>query len=151
MKRIKVSKNFYLDEFIPRNIYRRYGAKSIWFLDPRLIQLAQGLRDFLGVPVTVNNWANGGRRQYSGYRPPRTNVGAYYSQHKFGRALDVQVNLGALDLSSYEDLREVIKINYPYFKALGLTCIEKSTKTWLHLDMRHTDSDELMEVPGPRK
>lgn len=150
MKRHKVSNNFYLDEFVPRSIYKRYGEKSIWFLDPRLIQLAQGLRDFLGVPVRINNWITGGRRQYSGYRPPRSSVGAYYSQHKFGRALDIQIKLSALDLKSYDELREIIRTNYKHFKTLGVTTIEKGTKTWLHLDMRTTGKDELFEVNIPK-
>jgi hypothetical protein len=151
MKRLKVSKNFYLDEFVPRSIYKKYGFKSIWFLDPRLIDLAQGIRDFLGVPVTINNWMTGGRRQYSGYRPPRSSVGAYYSQHKFGRALDIKVKLSALDLHSYEGLRDIIRNNYKHFKTLGVTTIEKNTKTWLHLDMRQTNEKELFEVRIPKK
>lgn len=146
MKRHKVSKNFYLDEFVPKSIYKRYGAKSIWLLDPRLIGLAQELRTFLGVPITINNWGTGGRRKNSGYRTPRASVGAYYSQHKFGRAIDIQIKLADLDMNSYEDLREVIRINFAHFNKFGLTTIEKSTPTWLHVDMRQTGMQELFEV-----
>ena len=43
MKRIKVSNNFSLDEFINRTTYERFGAKSQRYIRQELIQIAQTL------------------------------------------------------------------------------------------------------------
>lgn len=59
MKRIKISKNFYLDEFVPRVTYNKWGEKSMWFLDDRLVLLAQFFRDYFSAPMLINNWGVG--------------------------------------------------------------------------------------------
>lgn len=46
--------NFKIQEFVPKELYNQYGAKSIWFVRPEMIKLAQFYRDWFGVPVTVN-------------------------------------------------------------------------------------------------
>ena len=55
MKRIKVSNNFSLDEFINRTTYERFGAKSQRYIRQELIQIAQTLREFTELPITINN------------------------------------------------------------------------------------------------
>jgi len=47
---MKVSANFYLQEFIDPDTYKRFGASSIWFIDRKIINLAQFIRERLGKP-----------------------------------------------------------------------------------------------------
>lgn len=146
MERIKVSQNFYLDEFVPKTIYMKYYEKSVMFLDPRLIKLVQFFRDYFQSSITVNDWYIGGKLERSGYRIPEETVGAHYSQHKFGRAADLHFG-SKID---HEKIREEIRNNYSKFRVEGLTTIESNTPTWNHIDIRDTsflNSEKLYEVP----
>lgn len=143
MDRIKVSFNFYLDEFIDPITYSQYGANSIWFIDQRIITIAQLLRDISGKPVTINNWLTGGYYKESGLRRPATNTGAYLSLHKFGKAIDPKVK----DLVVPE-VHHLIHAFWPRFKEAGLTTIEDLalTPSWTHMDCRQTNLKEILIV-----
>jgi hypothetical protein len=67
---MKVSANFDLEEFIDRDTFQRYREKSIWFIDPKIIALAEFYRMHFKAPVTINTWHKGGQFQYRGFRPP---------------------------------------------------------------------------------
>lgn len=72
---MQLTKNFQLQEFIPKTMYGLYGDKSIWFINPKLPVIAQLLKDTLceeyetNVLVNINTWNSQGSRQYSGRRP----------------------------------------------------------------------------------
>lgn len=139
--RNKLSKNFIIQEFVAEDIYKRFGSSSIWFIDKRIVELAQFLRDNFGKPVYINNWHKGGVRDESGYRLPNTSTGAEFSQHKFGRAIDLRIK----DYTS-EEIRQYIRDVFPALLEMGLTTIEKNTPTWVHIDCRETGTDVLKEV-----
>lgn len=139
---MRVSKNFVLQEFIDPDTYSIFGDSSIWFIDQKVIHIAQFCRDHFDKSVIVNNWCFKGKRKYSGFRPPQCKVGATLSQHRFGRGLDMVIK----DVTPAEARNEIRK-KYHLFRANGLTTIEKNTPTWLHCDCRHTGTDELFEVP----
>lgn len=145
MKRIQITDNFYLDEFIHPTHWNKYKSASIWFLDQRILTIAQTLRTDLGKPITINNWAHGGQYKLSGLRPLNTTIGAKMSQHKFGRAIDVKVK----DLTPPE-IVQFIKDNESKYMGIGLTTIEKTafTPTWTHLDCRLTGKTDLFFVNG---
>jgi hypothetical protein len=63
MKRIQVSDNFYLDEFIDPVTYNKFGYKSQRYIRQEVINIAQLLRDFTGLSITINNWATGGAKK----------------------------------------------------------------------------------------
>ena len=63
---MKVSKNFILQEFVPKGMYEKYGDSCIWFIDNRIIEVAQFFRDRYGKPITINDWHKGGLRNHSG-------------------------------------------------------------------------------------
>ena len=86
-----VSAHFDIREFVPKPIYDQYGANSIWFIDHRLIEGAEWLRAHFNAPIIINNWHTGGKFQERGFRVPTTTTGARLSQHKFGRAIDFNV------------------------------------------------------------
>lgn len=147
MERIKVSDNFYLDEFINPTTYNKFGSKSRRYIRPELIRIAQCIRSFTGLSCTINNWAAGGAYKESGLRDFNTSTGAGYSAHKFGAGMDLKIG----ELSSH-DMAKIITDNYEeIFKELGVTRIEnpnftKGNRDWLHIDVLWTGSEELQIV-----
>ena len=89
MERIQISANFYLDEYIPKDLYLKTPDPNtlLSLLNPELIISDQLLRDHFG-PVTINDWWHGGLRTWSGWRPEDCIIGAKGSDHKKGMASD---------------------------------------------------------------
>lgn len=138
---MKVSKNFYLSEFIHPSFFEIKGVNPIWFIDPRVFSMAQALRDRFNKPVIINDWTSKGNYSLSGLRPFSSRVGAPLSQHKYGRAIDPKViGIDALDVQLD------ILGNWQYYQEAGLTTIEDSTPTWTHMDCRNTGSDSLFII-----
>jgi hypothetical protein len=133
--KMKVSKNFVIEEFVPPQIVRLYkgGERCLWFVDPRIIECGQLVRDILDSAITINNYHVGGPYKERGFRLPNTRTGASYSQHRFGRAID-------LSSEKYTPLEiiEAMRANYRKFAEIGICTIENPefTKTWVHLDCR---------------
>lgn len=144
MKRIQVTPNFHLDEFIDPSTYASRGEKSLSLMDHRIIVLAQWLLETLDKPITINNWATGGQYRESGLRNFNTKTGAKWSQHKFGRAIDVKCKD-----ATPKQIFAVIKAHEQYLIDNQIcTTIENTdyTKTWIHLDCRFTGLDHLLIV-----
>ena len=130
MQRVKLSKNFYLDEYIPEGLYRQLENRPhvlIGLIDRRLITADQRLRNVFG-PVTINNWATGGDRNWSGIRTPDSPFYSPTSQHSWGRASDK-----VFSHATPEEVRSYIKIHW---KKLGIKCIEENV-SWVHSDVRY--------------
>ncbi|RKX19688.1 MAG: hypothetical protein DRP35_07285 [Candidatus Zixiibacteriota bacterium] len=142
MGRIKLSTNFYLDEYIPPALYKKYAAKHpnylIGILDKNLILADQKLRDIFG-PIKINTWYSGGDRQWSGIRTPDSSYYKQFSQHSWGRASDKIF----LKVTS-DEVREYIK---KHWQELGITAIEKGV-SWVHSDVRQILSQTEIFVFG---
>ncbi|MCD6346948.1 MAG: hypothetical protein J7L96_05945 [Bacteroidales bacterium] len=81
-------------------------------------------------PVTINDRMDGGSFINSDYKAPPCDIGAHFSQHKFGRAADLKI-----EGVSPEEARLDITANWDLFKEkTALTTIEGKTPTWLHVD-----------------
>ena len=135
-------KYFRLEELVPPDMFATVPAKYLWWaLDWRVLWTADRLRERYGKMI-ANTWLWGGDHKERGLRDPMTSTGAAWSQHKFGRALDlVPVETTA------EEIREDIRAEtaYPYaFKYI--TCIETGVP-WLHFDDRNWEGG-LLEVAG---
>lgn len=154
-KRISVSLNFYLDEFIDPYTYFSFKEKEkvIGFLDIRVIHIAQKLRDLCKSSLTINNWYNFYREcivnkvnketfistvyrrndifKCSGYRSDYCKVGAVFSAHRKGRAIDIRS-----EKYSPSYMFDLIMSHKKMFYNLGVRRIEdiKITPTWLHID-----------------
>ncbi|TSA34064.1 MAG: hypothetical protein D4R64_12715 [Porphyromonadaceae bacterium] len=139
---MKVSKDFSLAEFVPPVIYEKYIDKSIWFIDPKIVQMAQFIRDRFGKPMTINNYLTGGPYQYSAFRDNACAIGAKNSQHRHGRAIDFRIQ----GMTPMEIRADIIK-NFELYRPSGLTTIEGGTPTWTHIDCRYTNTDSLLIVP----
>ena len=135
---MRVSENFILQEFVGPEVYQKFGDKSMWFIDPKIIDIAQLVRNLTHRPVTINNWHNQGHYKESGLRSMTTKTGAKYSQHKYGRAIDIKV-----DGMNVQEVYDVIMTNIDLFRAAGLTTIEdiEKTPTWIHLDVRFNNNE----------
>lgn len=130
---MRISEHFEIEEFVPAALYKLFRAKSAWYIDPRLPEVAELVRECVGRPVTINNWHRGGKYQFRGFRPRSCSEGAEYSQHRLGRAIDVSVAGLAPRL-----VLEKIMAREADFIALGVNTLENPdfTPTWLHLDLR---------------
>lgn len=140
---MQIRPDFDLREFVPPAVWDQFGPASRWFLDPRMLDLAQFYRDFFEAPVTVNTWAWDRRFEERGFRLPDTNTGARLSQHKFGRAFDCNVEGLTPDA-----VRSRIIDNEALFMEKGLTTLESGdiAKTWVHSDIRKTNQDSILIV-----
>lgn len=129
-------KYFSIKEYVPPDIYSKLGDGAVILFDDRLLRSDDAIREYFGVPVTINNWHIDGQRMYSGYRPHDCPVGARYSQHRFGRASDKI--LQGIDA---ETARKEILSNskaFPFIRAMEIDI------SWLHTDCRPISSDEIM-------
>lgn len=140
-----ISTHFDLQEFVPKELYDQFGMNSIWFLDPRLINLAEFIRLHFDASMVINNWSYATGKVFNerGYRMPNTETGGKLSQHKFGRAIDFNI----VGLTPIEVSDEIAK-NYQYFFPYGLTTMEnpEKTPTWTHVDCRNTGLNHLLVV-----
>lgn len=138
MKRIKLSRNLYLDEYIPRQLYEKYKGREhllINALDPRLIVADQALRDEFG-PVIINNWWGGGDRNWSGLRTPGSPYFSQLSQHTFGRASD--------KIFTRHDANQVREYIDTFWRELGISAIELGV-SWVHSDVRYNIIGNLIK------
>lgn len=129
-----IPKHFVIQEFVPPAIHAAYGERAWQFLDSRLLETADHLRDEFG-PMIINTWHSDklmkayGKRTESGLRDPYSPTGAKYSQHKFGRAVDA--------LFANCDVHDVRKSvlarpdEFPYISAV------ESDVAWFHFDVRN--------------
>ena len=79
--------------------------------------------------ANTHHW--GGAHQYRGWRSGDCEIGAKYSQHKFGRALD----LVPAEVTA-EEIRQDIKLRKRGNIFQYITCIEDGVG-WLHFDTRN--------------
>lgn len=138
---IYIPKFFRLWEVLPKEFYQGHAGKGdkLWFLfDSRILHVADQLRSVYGKMI-CNTWYWGGGNQYRGYRPIDCGIGAEFSQHKFGRALD----LVPIDVS-VDRVRDEIILNRKDWSRI--TAIELEVN-WLHIDCRNWDGDILLIKP----
>lgn len=50
-----MSKYFDIKELVSKKVYEQYGESAIKFIDSRLLETIDIIREILGVPLTCNN------------------------------------------------------------------------------------------------
>lgn len=143
---MRLTRNLHLEEYMPRDIIKTYGDRSLRLLDNRVVRIDQALRERYGT-IYINTDA----LQYRGYRPPSyyKNNPSSQSQHRYGRASDKHFKHVTV-----EEVYNDILSNPPYWLGLGLTTLEdiafthkdKSKTGWLHTDVRNTMMTEIKIV-----
>jgi len=125
-------KYFALNEVIPPAIIAERGERAWALMDDRILRGADWLREMFG-PAVINGKYGGKVFTESGLRDPFTTTGAKWSQHKFGRALDLKFTK-----VTCKEVYEYIIRNQPEARANGITTVEDIafTGNWLHIDAR---------------
>lgn len=149
--RIRVSENFFLDEFIDPHTYFSKADHGKNLLDDRLWGIAQEIRNPYKKPLAINNWwaflpaylsstANPNPLGFlywaeakqvsvwSGYRSPLCHIGAKNGAHYKGLAIDLK--------GPGKELYKIIKKNPCFYYNLGVRRLEdpRITPSWLHVD-----------------
>lgn len=156
-ERIKISENFFLDEFVPKELHdliKKGEAKLSDYQDVRIPVLVQWIRTQVGKSVNINNWIDGGEFDERGVRMPNTKTGAAKSRHKFEQkdgiitrksdAIDIQIGI-----MNGRQMYEWAQENKEALFGLGVRTIEHFTLTpgWLHLDLHpRTNAKETITI-----
>ena len=138
---------FNITELVCKHVFDKYGETSWQFLDPRLIETLDFIREDLNRPIEINNYYWGGHDTQSGLRcnlcnlvKSKTDKGqVYMSAHIEGQAADFSVK----DLTA-EAVRKWLKqhedrLPYPIRLEAGVN--------WVHLDVR--DAGEKVYIFNP--
>jgi hypothetical protein len=127
-------KYFALNEVIPPAIIAERGERAWALMDDRILRGADWLREMFG-PAVINGRFGGKVFTESGLRDPfdTTSKSAKWSQHKFGRALDLKFTR-----VTAKEVYEYIIRNPSEARANGITTVEDIafSPTWCHIDCR---------------
>lgn len=137
-------KYFGIKELVCPHVYEKWGEKAWQFLDEKLLTNLDWIREKIGKPIVVNNWAKGG--QYS-QRGLRCNVcilciektdlrKVYLSQHIFGKAVDF--NVVGMDAESVRQWIKAHAAELPY------PCRLEEEVSWVHLDTLYNGGEKVV-------
>lgn len=125
--------------FAPHELLPGLSGDETWeALDPNLramlsdslLETCDDVRDLLGTPCTINDYASGGKRQWCGLRTPDCTIGAKKSQHRLGRAADLHPR--GIDA---EMARTIVRNAVEAGRLPHLGGVELGV-SWLHIDTR---------------
>lgn len=119
-----IPKYFKPYELFPAKVIADLGDRVWQLMDSRLLMILDYIREHVGKPIIVN----GNKYQYRGFDDGNYRKG--YSQHKFGRAVDFDIQ----GLTAEEGRQFIINLDLP-FDGIWL---EKDVN-WIHLDIRASD------------
>lgn len=127
------AKYFKIEELVPKQILE-LGEDLCWsFIDSRLIESLDAIREHFNKPVIVNNWSTGGKFSQRCLRTSES-VGVKWSQHRFGRAADFDV----VGMTAAQVRKEILANTYkfPYIQVM------EDDVNWVHIDVRNTQSKD---------
>jgi hypothetical protein len=135
-------KYFKLQEIIDKETYETEGQNAWLHFSTDALIMLDDLREFFGVPITVNNWHTGGTFQFRGYRPPSypKSLSPLGSAHRYGMAFDCDIKG-----FSAERARTEILENKDSPLLANITRLE-GDKNWVHLDMMKVVANERIYV-----
>jgi hypothetical protein len=126
------SKYFKVHEIVPKKMYEKYGEKSWRYVDVRLIETIDILKEHFNLgTMTINNYYWNGNREWSGIRTPESKWYSYGSQHSFANAIDAIFS----DYSAQEVRNYIIDNKHIFKHVKGL----ELGVSWLHFDVRNED------------
>lgn len=165
---MKISKNFDVREFVPRHIFDQFGDRSSWFVNPKIVKIAEFYKSFFltyyknklgndqvkNVLIRVNNWHTGGPHQWRCLRTPQCTEGAANSQHRYMNGFDCDIIIVREDATieaDYREIHQVIQANETEFMANGVTTVEDVSiaATWLHTDCRWIPDQKHILIVRP--
>lgn len=127
-------KYFTVQEFVYPKIYSVFGARSIEFMDPDILIVADAIREFFARPVYINDWQFSGQNTMRGLRPFTASVGSKFSMHKYGRAIDFVVQGIPAEHVRAEIIEQLRKKVEPF------TLIQRMEvfTSWTHIDTKRS-------------
>ena len=136
---------FDIRELVDKETYDKYGEKAWQFMCPRLLHTMLVIRKELNLPITANDWHNGGKYDERGLRSNMCDIvkskkSLYLSAHTMGRALDFKVS----GMTS-PDVRQWLVANaskLPYPIRLENKFVKTGKEiSWVHLDVFYNEKD----------
>ena len=123
-------------ELVPQSVYNVLKDDSIRLFDARMLYTIDCLREYFAVPLMINDWLYGGVMQYRGFRPNGCSVGAAFSMHRFGGALD----LSSKYITAKEMRLKILECSrlFPY-----ITRMEDEVD-WLHIDNANVENKGIL-------
>ncbi len=151
-QRIKISENFFLDEYVPKELHDKiiadttdgnYAKTLAIYQDERIPVLMQWIRNTVGISVAGNDWWDGGDLDERGVRMPNATTGAPNSKHKYKLESGVITRRSCaqdcqIGKQNGKKMFDWAWTNRVALHGLGVRCIEHYSITpgWLHMDMR---------------
>ena len=93
-ERLKMSKYkpkyFKTQELVPPEVYDLLGDMALNIFDDEVLIDLDNLRKKWGKPLIINDWHQGGKFKFSGFRPLQCSIGAPMSKHKLAKAFDLK-------------------------------------------------------------
>ena len=140
---MKVKKYFGIKELVCPHVYEIWGESAWQFLDDRMMENLAFIREGLGKPIVVNNWAKGGQYSQRGLRCntcilviEKTDLRkVYLSAHIFGQAVDFNV----VGMTAEEVRQWIIDHADELPHALRL----EDGVSWVHMDVRNKSVEKV--------
>lgn len=127
------SKYFKIEELVCRHVYEKFGDKAWMFIDSRLVETLNLLREkILGVPMIINTWKDGGGYSQRGLRCNRCQLvrektAPYLSAHVLGKGADFNATGMTSDQVRSAIIKAQVLLPYP-------VRLERDV-SWVHLDV----------------
>lgn len=130
---MSIEKYFGIKELVCPHVYELHGESAWQFLDDRMLANLEFIREGIGKPIIVNNWAKGGQYSQRGLRccvcalvrEKSMLEKPYLSDHVLARGVDF--NVQGMTAQEVRDWLELHKEELPYNVR-----IEKGVN-WVHL------------------
>lgn len=129
---------FLIKELVPPEVYAAEGDRAMVHVDERIVESLDQIRDFFGVPVTVNNWHVGGSFKYRCYRPEGCSIGAQRSMHKMDPCGAADCDVFGIDARK---VRVTILANaqkFPHIRRM------ENSVNWVHIDIKPHDGTGII-------
>lgn len=136
--------HFGIKELVSPVVYNKWGEKAWMFFDEDVLKELDYIRETLGAPIIINNWASKGSLRQCGLRSnldeiPKTNTlkeQLYLSFHTMGKAFDLHNGFG--------NHRKLYDVCYELIKKGKLKKFNRlenfnNTLCWVHIDCANTD------------
>lgn len=140
--------HFGIKELVSPVVYNKWGEKAWMFFDEDVLKELDYIRETLGAPIIINNWASKGSLRQCGLRSnldeiPKTNTlknNLYLSAHTQAKAFDLHNGFG--------NHRKLYDLCYELIKKKKLKKFKRlenfnNTLCWVHIDAFQSDSIEF--------
>jgi hypothetical protein len=102
------------------------------FFDNESLMMIDGIREYFGVPMIINDWHWHGEYQWSGLRTIDCLEGSKWSLHRLARAFDIKCRIPA------EKMRSEIMANQDHDLLKYINRMEDGV-WWLHVDRANVE------------